>query len=76
MTKEGIVTEENVQQIKDRVQAELQRVYDSMKEDSMSGISELKMPEVLANNIDHYETAVPLEELEKLNEDLLKYGRF
>src|SRR5690625_4979970 len=43
-----------------------------MKEDAFAGIAKLKMPQVLANSIDNYETAVPLDELKKLNEDLLK----
>ncbi len=70
----GIVSEEDVKVMKDNAQKELQSVYDSMqmKEDAFAGIAELKMPQVLANSIDNYETAVPLDELKKLNEDLLK----
>lgn len=68
----GIVTAEDVEAMKEKSQTELQEVYDSMKEDALTGISELKMPNVLASSIDHYDTAVPLEVLKKLNEDLLK----
>src|SRR5690625_4963702 len=68
----GIVNDEDVKTMKGNIHNELQAVYDSMKEDTLAGISELNMPEVLASSIDHYETAVPLEELKKLNEDLLK----
>src|SRR5690625_5220650 len=70
----GIVNEEDMKVMKDDAQKELQSVYDSMqmKEDAFAGIAELKMPQVLANSIDNYETAVPLDELKKLNEDLLK----
>src|SRR5699024_6130666 len=50
----------------------LQSVYDGMKEDKLSGISEVKMPDALASSIDHYETSVPLDVLKKLNADLLK----
>src|SRR5690625_7675422 len=69
-----IVSEEEVKAMKEDRQAELQAVYDSMqmKADAFAGIAELKMPQVLANSIDNYETAVPLDELKKLNEDLLK----
>lgn len=67
-----VVTEEEVSSLKNKVEEELQAVYNSMKEDSMAGISELKMPPVLANSIDNYETSVPLDVLEKLNSDLLK----
>src|SRR5699024_4352432 len=72
LIEDGVVTEEEVAAMKDKNDKELQSTYDSMKEDSMAGVSELNMPTVLAQSIDDYETAVPLETLEKLNEDLLK----
>ncbi|MBO1005346.1 2-oxoglutarate dehydrogenase E1 component [Pseudogracilibacillus auburnensis] len=71
LTNEGIVTADEVNAMKEKHQNELQAVYDGMKEDELSGISEVNMPTVLANSIDHYETAVPLEDLKKLNADLL-----
>lgn len=72
LKNEGIITADEIKEYEEKVQVELRDVYDGMKEDSMSGLAEPNMPEVLAGNIDNYETAVPLEELEKLNEDLLK----
>lgn len=72
LKEQGVVTDTDVASMKEKHQAELQATYDGMKEDTLAGISEVKMPTVLANSIDHYETAVPLEELKKLNEDLLK----
>src|SRR5699024_11358853 len=66
------ITADEIKEYEEKVQVELRDVYDGMKEDSMSGLAEPNMPEVLAGNIDNYETAVPLEVLEKLNEDLLK----
>src|SRR5699024_10872683 len=72
MIEEGIVTEDELKQIQEESTKELQDIYESMKEDSLAGISQANMPEALASNIDEYETAVPLETLEKLNEDLLK----
>ena len=72
LKEEGIVTDEEVKAMKENHQNELQAVYDGMKEDTLAGISELNMPDVLANSIDHYETAVPLDVLKKLNADLLK----
>src|SRR5699024_12219048 len=72
LKNEGSITAEEIKEYEEKVQVELRDVYDGMKEDSMSGLAEPNMPEVLAGNIDNYETAVPLEVLEKLNEDLLK----
>src|SRR5699024_8551301 len=72
LQKENLVSDEEVKQIKDNVFAEMQREYDGMKTEELSGLSELNMPEYLAKSIDHYETAVDLEDLKKLNENLLK----
>src|SRR5699024_9273754 len=58
--------------IKDRAFEKLQKEYDGVKTKELSDIVELKMPDYLAKSIDHYETAVPLDDLKKLNEDLLK----
>src|SRR5699024_11225581 len=71
LKNEGIITADEIKEYEEKVQVELRDVYDGMKEDSMSGLAEPNMLEVLAGNIDNYETAVVLEELEKLNVDLL-----
>src|SRR5699024_5425844 len=65
LKNEGIITADEIEEYEEKVQGELRDVYDGMKEGSMSGLAEPNMPEVLAGNIDNYETAVPLEELEK-----------
>src|SRR5699024_10951321 len=72
LTKEDIIIADELREYEEKVQVEQRDVYEEKTEDSMSGLAEPNMPEVLAGNIDNYETAVPLEELEKLNEDLLK----
>jgi len=69
---ENIITDEEIKAIKDRAFEKLQKEYDGMKTKELSDIVELKMPDYLAKSIDHYETAVPLDDLKKLNEDLLK----
>jgi len=68
----GIVTDESVKEMKDKAYKDLQSIYDSMKEDALEGVSELKMPNVLASSIENYDTAVPLDDLKKLNADLLE----
>src|SRR5699024_12001533 len=72
MIAEGIVTEDELKQIREESTSELQEIYESMKEDSLAGIAQANMPQALASNIDEDETAVHLEKLEKLNEDLLR----
>src|SRR5690625_3311297 len=69
---ENIITDEEIKVIKDRVFEKLQKEYDGMKTKELSDIVELKMPDYLAKSIDHYETAVLLDDLKKLNADLLK----
>lgn len=70
--KEGIIEQDAVVKMKESTFERLQQIYNSMKEDELSGLAELKMPDYLAKSIDHYETAVPVDVLKKLNEDLLK----
>src|SRR5699024_12330326 len=67
-----LIKDDDYQAMKKAAQDKLQAAYNALKEDSLTGVSELKMPEVLINSIDHYETAVPLEDLKKLNADLLE----
>src|SRR5699024_12451661 len=61
LQEENIITEDAVTQITDEVFAKLQSEYDGMKEEALSGISELNMPEYLAKSIEHYENADDLE---------------
>mgnify|MGYP001489624701 FL=1 len=72
LKEEGIITDEDAKAMKEKVQNELQAIYDSMKEDTLKGLAEVKMPDYLMNSIDNYETAVSLDVLKKLNEDMLK----
>src|SRR5699024_5222210 len=58
--------------MKDAVQQNLEEVFQTLQENSLEGLSQINMPEVLANNINNYDTAVELDVLKKLNEDLLK----
>ncbi|HLR81443.1 MAG TPA: 2-oxoglutarate dehydrogenase E1 component [Bacillota bacterium] len=69
---EGVVTEQEFQQMKKDVNDELQKIYDSMKENDASDVEIQSMPDVLEHSLDKYETAVPLETLKSLNEGLLR----
>src|SRR5690625_6626850 len=72
LKEEGVITDEDAKAMKEKVQNELQAIYDNMKEDTLKGLTEVKMPDYLMNRIDNYETAVPLDVLKKLNEVMLK----
>ncbi|MGM8365782.1 2-oxoglutarate dehydrogenase E1 component [Virgibacillus sp. W0181] len=68
---EGIVETDFFEEAKKEAENKLQELYKSMKEDE--SVVEIKeMPKSLTNGLDHFETAVPLEDLKKLNEGLLK----
>src|SRR5699024_5920025 len=72
LTNDGLIKEEDYQKIQDEMQEKLQDVYNSMTEDSLKGMSEVKMPNILVKSIDEYETAVPVEKLQKLNKEMLE----
>lgn len=72
LTKDGLIKAEDYQKIQDEMQEKLQDVYNSMTEDSLKGMSEVKMPNILVKSIDEYETAVPVEKLQKLNKEMLE----
>src|SRR5699024_7418537 len=72
LTEDGLIKEEDYEGIKEKVQENLQEIYNGMTEDSLVGMSEVRMPDVLAKSIDDYETAVPVEKLQKLNKEMLE----
>src|SRR5699024_2075578 len=71
LTEEQVINEKDYQAFKDNRQKELQGIYNSMTENSLTGMAEAKMPQELVKSIDEYETAVPLEKLRELNDDML-----
>src|SRR5690625_3623438 len=72
LTEDGLINEEDYDGIKDKIQENLQEIYNGMTEDSLVGMSEVRMPDVLAKSIDDYQTAVPVEKLQKLNKEMLE----
>src|SRR5699024_12510423 len=55
LTEDGLINEEDYDGIKDKVQENLQERYNGMTEDSLVGMSEERMPDVLAKSIDDYQ---------------------
>lgn len=72
LTKDSVIEEADYEAYKEQAQTKLQNIYDSMTEDNLVGMSEVKMPNVLIKSIDDYETAVPLEKLKKYSKDMLE----
>ncbi|WP_164669650.1 2-oxoglutarate dehydrogenase E1 component [Virgibacillus doumboii] len=68
----GVVDKDQFEKIKDQVQSSLRDIYDGMKENKSGAAESKRMPKVLANGLDKYETAVPLDDLKTLNAGLLK----
>src|SRR5690625_7983321 len=71
LTEDGLINEEDYDGIKDKVQENLQEIYNGMTEDSLVGLSEVIMPDVLAKSIDDYQTAVSVEILYNFNKAML-----
>ncbi len=72
LISENVLDEQTILTMKENVESELEKIYESMTESEVVDVEEVNMPEELAENILDYETAVPLDELQKLNENLLK----
>ena len=72
LVSENVLDDEAMKSMKESVQTELEAIYDTLTETEMANVEEANMPDELADNVLDYETAVPLDELKKLNEDLLK----
>ena len=72
LEESSVIKAGEYEDIKQKIQDELQAIYDSMKEDKFQGVSQLNMPDVLVKSIDNYDTAVPADKLRKLNQGLLE----
>ncbi|WP_044161520.1 2-oxoglutarate dehydrogenase E1 component [Virgibacillus sp. MSP4-1] len=72
LVEEGVISEDEFKQLKKDVSKKFKSIYESMKEDEQDEPEEAAVPEALTNGLEEIETAVPLETLEELNENLLK----
>lgn len=72
LEQEAVINDGQFKTMREKVQSDLQEIYDSMSEDKLAGISEMKMPDELVKSIDDYETAVPAPLLKSLNAGLLE----
>lgn len=72
LEEKGTIDEKDFKKITDNVEESLRTIYESMKENDTGKAVAQNMPKALANGLDQFETAVPLDTLKKLNQDLLK----
>ncbi|WP_153728786.1 2-oxoglutarate dehydrogenase E1 component [Salinibacillus xinjiangensis] len=71
LKQEGVLTDEEFAQVKEDASNHYKSVYDSMREEDDEP-EEVVVPEAVTNGLDKIETAVPLDTLKSLNEDMLK----
>ncbi|MGC4379465.1 thiamine pyrophosphate-dependent enzyme, partial [Fictibacillus sp. Mic-4] len=67
----GILSAEEIEKIEQEVQANLQAEYEKVKKDGDQEFEEPCLPEKLAHGLPDVDTAVPFDELQQLNNDLL-----
>ncbi len=72
LKEKGVIEEDGLTKITEQVEKGLRDIYDSMKENDTGEAEAKGMPKALTNNIDQFETAVPLDQLKTLNKGLLK----
>ncbi|RPF50108.1 2-oxoglutarate dehydrogenase E1 component [Aquisalibacillus elongatus] len=72
LVKENILTEEEAKSYKEDVKKKLREIFDNMTESEKKNPSVPDLPEEVVNGLDKIETAVDVDTLKKLNEDMLK----
>ncbi|GAB4073883.1 2-oxoglutarate dehydrogenase E1 component [Barrientosiimonas marina] len=72
LQNEGIINQDTLQQFKQQTEANLREIYENMKENDADTETANDMPKALTNGLDQFKTAIPLETLKKLNNDLQK----
>ncbi|MEN2767784.1 2-oxoglutarate dehydrogenase E1 component [Ornithinibacillus xuwenensis] len=70
LVEKGIISAEQFESMKTKVEEDLRATYESMKETEIAKVECKDMPDALNNNLDQYKTAVPMETLAELNEGL------
>ncbi|QHE51177.1 2-oxoglutarate dehydrogenase E1 component [Pontibacillus sp. HMF3514] len=71
LQNEGVITEEEYNNMQEEVHQNLRDIYENMKENETGEMDEPNVPEEMVNGLESIETAVPLEDLKALNKGLL-----
>src|SRR5699024_2023964 len=72
LLNEGVIDENTLPALQEKVQTDLQTIYDSMKENPLPTLDSIEMPEDLAGDLDQFETAIPYTTLKALHDGLLE----
>ncbi|HLS07105.1 MAG TPA: 2-oxoglutarate dehydrogenase E1 component, partial [Bacillota bacterium] len=72
LLSEGVIDDETLPSLKDKVETDLQAIYESMKEADLPSLETLEMPAELTDELDTIETAIPFESLKVLHDRLLE----
>lgn len=72
LVSEGIVENNKLDTLKTAVEDRLQETYDGMKLDPNTQAEIKAMPKELVNRLEHIDTSVALNDLKRLNQDMLK----
>ncbi|GAA0429385.1 MULTISPECIES: 2-oxoglutarate dehydrogenase E1 component [Virgibacillus] len=68
----GLINENEFNELKKSTEAELQEIYNSMKENETGKCNPMPMPEALTNGLDQFETAIDVDTLKALNKGLMQ----
>lgn len=72
LVSEGIVEKDKLDTLKSSMEDRLQETYDGMKLNSNKQVEIKEMPKELVDRLDHIDTSVALDDLKRLNSDMLK----
>ncbi len=72
LQSEGSIDKGDFANMQENAESGLREIYDNMKENETGDAESKSMPKALANGIDRFETAVPLEVLKSLNAEMQK----
>ncbi|MGP4079475.1 2-oxoglutarate dehydrogenase E1 component [Pseudalkalibacillus sp. R45] len=73
LQSEGVLTEDQSKQIEKEVQDKLDDKYGKVSKNKHDEIDEIQAPEQIFNGLSDIQTSVPLNELQEINSDLLKW---
>lgn len=71
LAEKGVIEQDSIKQILEKVEEDLRAIYDGMKENETGYADAANMPAALANGLDQFDTAVSIDVLKNLNSNLL-----
>lgn len=71
LQQEGVIAEGDYEGLVKKVEQSYQEIFDTLTEDKLPEDLTIEVPEALRKDIEEYDTAVPVDVLKTINEDLL-----